>query len=119
MDEAPRPLSSDPPDLNDAAPKGAQGGPAPATDATAMELATDGITANNVAPGPIETELFAQNTPPGSPARAAFVSTVPMRRMGQPEEVAEAVAYFLSDRAGYTTGQTLYVCGGMSVASPA
>jgi NAD(P)-dependent dehydrogenase (short-subunit alcohol dehydrogenase family) len=38
--------------------------------------------------------------------------------MGQPEEVAEAVAYFLSERAGYTTGQTLYVCGGMSVASP-
>jgi NAD(P)-dependent dehydrogenase (short-subunit alcohol dehydrogenase family) len=88
------------------------------TRTAAMELATDGITVNNVAPGPIETELFAKNTPPGSPARAAFVSTVPMRRMGQPEEVAEAVAYFLSERAGYTTGQTLYVCGGMSVASP-
>ena len=89
------------------------------TRTAALELAAFGITVNVVAPGPIETEMFAANTPPGSPERAAFVNTVPMRRMGTPEEVAAAVAYFLSDAAGFTTGQTLYVCGGLSIAAPA
>jgi NAD(P)-dependent dehydrogenase (short-subunit alcohol dehydrogenase family) len=89
------------------------------TRTAALELATEGITVNNVAPGPIETELFAANTPPGSPQRKAFVQAVPMHRLGQPEEVAAAVAYFLSDDAGFTTGQTLYVCGGLSIANPA
>jgi 3-oxoacyl-[acyl-carrier protein] reductase len=89
------------------------------TRTAALELATDGITVNNVAPGPIETELFAANTPPGSPQREALLKGVPMHRMGRPEEVAAAVAYFLSDAAGFTTGQTLYVCGGFSVAAPA
>jgi len=89
------------------------------TRTAALELAAEGITVNNVAPGPIETELFSAATPPGSPQREAFVATVPMRRMGQPQEVAAAVAYFLSDAAAFTTGQTLYVCGGLSISSPA
>ena len=89
------------------------------TRTSALELAAEGITVNNVAPGPIETELFAANLPPGSPRREAFLAGVPMRRMGQPDEVAAAVAYFLSDAAGFTTGQTLYVCGGLSVTGPA
>lgn len=88
------------------------------TRTAALELAAEGITVNNVAPGPIETELFSAATPPGSPQRDAFVAGVPMGRVGAPEEVAEAVAYFLSEAAGFTTGQTLYVCGGMSIASP-
>ncbi|MPZ11846.1 MAG: SDR family oxidoreductase [Kiloniellaceae bacterium] len=89
------------------------------TRTAALELAAEGITVNNVAPGPIETELFSAATPPGSPQREAFVATVPMGRVGRPEEVAAAVVYFLSDAAGFTTGQTLYVCGGLSVANPA
>lgn len=89
------------------------------TRTAALELAAEGITVNNVAPGPIETELFSAATPPGSPQREAFLAGVPMGRIGLPEEVAAAVAYFLSDAAGFTTGQTLYVCGGLSIAGPA
>jgi NAD(P)-dependent dehydrogenase (short-subunit alcohol dehydrogenase family) len=81
----------------------------------ALELAEAGITVNCVAPGPIETEIFAQNQPAGSPARDALVAQVPLRRMGTPDEIAHAAAYLLSDGAGFTTGQVLHVCGGLSV----
>jgi NAD(P)-dependent dehydrogenase (short-subunit alcohol dehydrogenase family) len=85
------------------------------TRAMALELAPHGITVNCVAPGPIDTEMFAENQPEGSPAREAIVARVPLRRMGRPEEVAAAVAFLASDEAAYVTGQTLYVCGGLSV----
>lgn len=81
----------------------------------ALELAADGVCVNCVAPGPIETEMFAANQPEGSTARQRLVDAIPMRRMGSPREVAGAVAFFLSDDAGFITGQTLYVCGGLSV----
>ena len=82
---------------------------------TALEVGRDGVTINVVAPGPIETEMFAQLQPEGSPARNAIVSAMPVGRVGRPEEIAAACAYFLHDDAGFTTGQTLYVCGGMTV----
>ncbi|MGD9829076.1 MAG: SDR family oxidoreductase [Hyphomicrobiaceae bacterium] len=81
----------------------------------ALEVVADGITVNCVAPGPIETEMFLGNHPPGSEKYRNFIATVPMQRMGHVDEIAEACAYFLSDKAGYTTGQVLYVCGGLSV----
>ena len=81
----------------------------------ALELARDGITVNAVAPGPIATELFEKANPPDAPATKAFIAAVPMGRMGTPAEVAAAVAFFLADEAGYVTGQTLYVCGGLSI----
>ncbi|MEO1725344.1 MAG: SDR family oxidoreductase [Pseudomonadota bacterium] len=81
----------------------------------ALELAPHGITVNGVAPGPIDTEMFATDQPPGSPAREALLARVPLRRMGASEEVAAAVAHLLSDEAGFTTGQMLHVCGGLSV----
>jgi NAD(P)-dependent dehydrogenase (short-subunit alcohol dehydrogenase family) len=59
--------------------------------------------------------MFDQNNPPGSPRRQSLLDAVPMRRMGMPGEVAAAVGYFLSDGAAFTTGQTLFVCGGASI----
>jgi len=85
------------------------------TRSLALEVANDGITANCIAPGPVETEMFAQNHPHGSAERARITGAVPMARVGSTKEVAAACAYFLSDDAGSTTGQVLYVCGGLSV----
>lgn len=84
------------------------------TRSAALELAPEGITVNCVAPGPVETEMFQASLPQGSPGRTAFVSHIPVGRMGSPREIATATAYFLSPDAGYTTGQILYVCGGMT-----
>jgi 3-oxoacyl-[acyl-carrier protein] reductase len=81
----------------------------------ALELAGNGVTVNCIAPGPVETELFAENNPPGSEVRQQFVGSVPVGRVGTPEEIAVACAYFLDARAGFTTGQVLNVCGGLSV----
>lgn len=80
-----------------------------------LELAETGITVNAVAPGPVETELFRANTPKGSEAEQRFLSHIPMRRLGKPDELAAAVEFLLSDGAGFITGQTLYVDGGASV----
>lgn len=85
----------------------------------AMELAETGITVNAVAPGPVETELFRQNTPAGSEAERRFLSLIPMRRLGQPDEIAAMIAFLLSDAAGYITGQTLFVDGGGSIGKAA
>ena len=85
----------------------------------ALELAETGITVNAVAPGPTETELFRQNTPTGSEAERRFLSLMPMKRLGRPEELAAAVAFLLPEDAGYITGQTLFVDGGASVGKAA
>ncbi|WP_217475358.1 SDR family oxidoreductase [Stutzerimonas stutzeri] len=81
----------------------------------ALELGAHGITANAVGPGPIRTELFDRANPPGAPRTQKIIDSVPVKRIGTADDVAHAVAYLLDERSGFVTGQTLYVCGGMTV----
>lgn len=81
----------------------------------ALELAPYGITVNAVGPGPIGTELFHAVNPAGSPRTEAIIKGVPVARLGTPDDIAHAVAFFSDARAGFVTGQVLYVCGGMTV----
>jgi 3-oxoacyl-[acyl-carrier protein] reductase len=78
-----------------------------ATRSLARELAKRRITVNAVAPGLIETEMLE-----GAPVEQ-LLAAVPMKRMGTPEEVAELVAFLVSDRAAYITGQVIGINGGL------
>jgi NAD(P)-dependent dehydrogenase (short-subunit alcohol dehydrogenase family) len=80
------------------------------TRGAARELAGDGVRVNAVAPGLVQTDLHERNGVPDRPDRLR--DTIPMRRLGSPEEIAEAVAWMLSDRASYVTGSVLEVSGG-------
>lgn len=80
----------------------------------ALELGPFGITVNCVAPGPIGTDAFWRNNPPDSSRTRAIIEQVPMRRIGTPEDVANAVSFFAAPEAGFVTGQTLFVCGGVT-----
>ncbi len=81
----------------------------------AIELAADGITANAVAPGPTETDLFRANSPKGSEGEARYLARVPMGRLALTHEVAAAIAFLAADAASFITGQTLFVDGGASL----
>jgi 3-oxoacyl-[acyl-carrier protein] reductase len=82
----------------------------------ALELAPHGISVNAIAPGPIRTELFERANPPDNPRTRQIIDAIPMARLGEPEDVANAVAFFLDQRSGFVTGQVLYVCGGVTLA---
>jgi NAD(P)-dependent dehydrogenase (short-subunit alcohol dehydrogenase family) len=81
----------------------------------ALELAHEGIAVNAVAPGMIDTELFRRNNPPDRPDVYRLQRAIPMQRIGEPREVARAVSFFLDPAVTYITGQTLFVCGGLSL----
>lgn len=84
----------------------------------AREVVRHGVTANCVCPGPTDTPLFrglAREGPEGDRITQALERAIPMRRLGRPEDVAPAVAYLSSDAAGYVTGQTLSVSGGLTM----
>ncbi len=82
------------------------------TKALAREVAARNITVNAVAPGFVETEIL-NAMPPG--ALETALKWVPLGRIGQPQEIAYAVAFLASDQAAYITGQTLGVDGGMAM----
>ncbi|WP_424812710.1 glucose 1-dehydrogenase [Roseococcus sp. YIM B11640] len=77
----------------------------------AREVAAQGIRVNAVSPGTVQTGIHAAAGDPGRPARVAL--RVPMGRVGEPEEIAEAVAWLISDAASYVTGAVLPVTGGL------
>lgn len=98
---------------------GAKGGIIAFTKTIAREVARSGITANTVCPGPTATPLLDEITSASSDGDkiiGAMARAVPMKRLGQPDEVASAVVYFCSEEAGFVSGQTLSVSGGLTMA---
>ena len=77
----------------------------------ARESASMGVRVNAVAPGTVFTDIHAAAGEPGRPARV--VSRVPMGRIGEPDEIANAVLWLLSPRSSYVTGAILRVAGGL------
>ncbi len=80
------------------------------TKSSAKEFAARGITVNAVAPGFIRTEMTEVLS---EEVKEAYANAIPLKKMGEVEDVANAVMFFCSDNAKYVTGQTLQVCGGM------
>ena len=97
---------------------GAKAGVIAFTKTIAREVAYSGVTANAVCPGPTRTPLLEGMTSGegGEKLIASLERAVPMRRLGEPEDVGAAVAFLASERAGYITGQTLSVSGGLTMA---
>lgn len=96
---------------------GAKGGLIAFTKTLAREFARYGITANSVCPGPTDTPGFREATSGAADGViSAMAKTVPMRRLGTPDDVASTVAFFAREDAGYVTGQTLSVSGGLTMA---
>lgn len=81
----------------------------------ALEVGKDGINVNAIAPGGVVTELFEQNNTKEYVEK--FAAATPLKRLGTPDDLAGVIAFLLGPDASYITGQTLFVCGGMSVTS--
>ncbi|MBQ8592173.1 MAG: 3-oxoacyl-[Lachnospiraceae bacterium] len=82
------------------------------TKSMARELASRNITVNAVAPGYIDTDMTQAMT---DAAKEATVAQIPLKRVGQPKDIAEMVAFLASDKASYITGQVISVDGGMAI----
>jgi 2-hydroxycyclohexanecarboxyl-CoA dehydrogenase len=96
---------------------GAKAGVIAFTKTIAREVARKGVTANAVCPGPTRTPMLEGMAAAGQGKLVESLErAVPMKRLGEPEDVAAAVAFFASERAGFITGQTLSVSGGLTMA---
>ncbi|GAA4869029.1 SDR family NAD(P)-dependent oxidoreductase [Actinomycetospora straminea] len=93
----------------------AKGGVISFTKTTAREMARHQVNANCVCPGPTDTALFASVVEGNPKLRDALIKAIPLRRLAQPADLANAVAFLASDEAAYITGQTLSVSGGLSM----
>jgi 2-hydroxycyclohexanecarboxyl-CoA dehydrogenase len=88
------------------------------TKTVAREVARKGVTLNAVCPGPTDTPLLAAVAGAderGQRVRAALVNAIPMKRVGQPEDIPGAVCFLASDDASFITGQTISVSGGLTM----
>lgn len=92
-----------------------KGGVVAFTKTLAREVARYGVTANAVCPGPSDTPLFAEISEQNPKLRAALERSIPLRRLAQPEDLANAVAFFAAPESSYITGQTLSVSGGLTM----
>lgn len=98
---------------------GAKGGIIAFTKTLAREVATKGVTANTVCPGPTDTpalRTFAEGAGDSEKVIGGMTRAVPMKRLGTPDDIGPAVSFFASDGAGFVTGQTLSVSGGLTMA---
>jgi 2-hydroxycyclohexanecarboxyl-CoA dehydrogenase len=93
----------------------AKGGVIAFTKATAREMARHQINANCVCPGPTDTALFASMGGDDPKLREALIRAIPFRRLADPTDLANAVAFLASDEAAYITGQTVSVSGGLTM----
>jgi 2-hydroxycyclohexanecarboxyl-CoA dehydrogenase len=91
---------------------GAKGGVIAFTKSLARELTRKQVRVNCVCPGPTDTPLFATQS---EKMQQALIGAIPMKRLGKPSEVADAVLFFASDRASFVTGQVLSVSGGLTM----
>ena len=82
------------------------------TKSVARELASRGVTVNAVAPGFVNTEMTEVLS---DKVKEGAVAQIPLGKFGEPEDIANAVAFLASDNAGYITGQVLNVDGGMAI----
>ncbi|MDO8189419.1 SDR family oxidoreductase [Conexibacter sp. JD483] len=92
----------------------AKGGVISLTRALTLELARHQITVNTVSPGPTQTPLFAATGGNDEQAVERFVRSIPLRRIGAPQDVATAIAFFCGEQAGFISGQILSVSGGLT-----
>jgi 2-hydroxycyclohexanecarboxyl-CoA dehydrogenase len=92
----------------------AKGGVIAFTKTTAREMARHQVRANCVCPGPTDTALF-HSFAPDPKLQDALIRAIPFRRLAQPSDIANAVAFFASDEAAYITGQTVSVSGGLTM----